>query len=554
MSTVTLQQAFALAVEQHRAGRLREAEALYRQIVAADPNQLDALNNLGLIARQMNRPAEAAALWQRVVAARPDRADVQYQLAWALLDANEPYQAATAARRATELQFNLAGAHAILGRALAAVNKFDEAIKSARRAVALTPNSAETHNHVGLVLHAAGKLDEAQSEFLRSIELNPASSAFHRNLAAVRDALDDIDGSLAAAEESMRLGGDDAQVLTNVSTLHRRRRDYAAALVAAERAVKLQPTLAAAHGSKAIALLSLADYERGFVEYEWRWRCDNFTTAARDFGRPMWDGSDPKGRTIFVHTEQGYGDTIQFARYVPMLARRGATVFLECHPSLRPLFRRLEGAARIIPAGMRPPDFDLHTPLLSMPKWFGTTVSSIPNEVPYLTADPARTESWKARISLPGLKIGLVWSGNIKPDPNRTCPLANLASLGQLSGVNFYSLQVGDAAREIASVPIRVVDLSQHLTDFGETAAAMHCLDLIITIDTAVAHLAGALGREVWTLLPWAPDWRWMLDREDSPWYPTMRLFRQTRKGDWTGPVARVADKLLSNTGRALNS
>jgi hypothetical protein len=358
--------------------------------------------------------------------------------------------------------------------------------------------------------------------------------------------MDDVEGAIAAANETLRLGGPDAQVLANLSMMHRRRRDYPAALDAAERAAKLQPGLPAAHGSLAIALLSVGDYQRGFAEYEWRWRCDNFTTAARDFGRPMWDGSDPSGRTIFVHTEQGYGDTIQFARYIPLLARRGATVLVECHAALRLLFRRLDGVSKVVSAGIRPPDFDLHTPILSLPKWFGTTMQTVPRDVPYLTPDPDRLGAWRQRLEGQALHVGLVWSGNIKPDPHRTCELKNFAPLAGIAGVRFYSLQVGPGAGDIASAPpgLGIVNWSEHLSDFNETAAAMQCLDLIITIDTAAAHLAGALGRPVWTLLPWAPDWRWFLDRDDSVWYPTMRLFRQSAKGDWSDPIARAGGEL----------
>jgi hypothetical protein len=235
-----------------------------------------------------------------------------------------------------------------------------------------------------------------------------------------------------------------------------------------------------------------------------------------------------------------------------MLAARGAEVILECHPSLRTLLRRVEGVSKVVPAGMNPPDFDLHTPLLSMPKWFKTTLGNLPDEVPYVTPDPARVEVWKQRMSAtttPGAaKVGLVWSGNVQPDPNRTCALLELVPLESVPGVTFYSLQVGSASREIEPVADRmpIVDLSKDLTDFHETAAAMQCLDLIVTIDTAAAHLAGALARPVWTLLPWAADWRWLSDREDSPWYPTMRLFRQEVKGDWSNPVGRVVSALES--------
>ena len=549
MTTVTVQQAFELALAHHRAGRLREAEAVYRQILAQSPEQPETLYFLGLIARQTNRPAEAAALWRRATVARPDQVEWLFQLAWALLDSNEPYQAISVARQATQRQPDFADAHAILGRALAAVRKFDEAVGSARRAVELARDNPEMRNHLGLVLKSANELREAEAEFLQAIELNPRNPHYHRNLAAARDALDDVDGSIAAAEECRRLGGEDVQLLSNLAALHRRRRAYTAALAMADRALALQPNHPESHGSRAIALLAMGDYAQGFVEYEWRWRCDNFTTRTRDFGRPMWDGSDPRGRRIFVHTEQGYGDTLQFERYVALLAARGAEVILETHPSLRTLLRRVAGVSKVVPSGMNPPDFDLHTPLLSMPKWFRTTLENLPNQVPYVTPDPARVQVWKDRIDAPAtnaMNVGLVWSGNVQPDPNRTCRLANLVPLAHVADTRFFSLQIGEASREIATVAgqMSITDLSKDLTDFHETAAAMQCLDLILTIDTAAAHLAGALGRPVWTLLPWAADWRWLSDREDSPWYPTMRLFRQSTKGDWAEPVERVRRQL----------
>jgi len=549
MTTVTVQQAFDRALADHRAGRLREAEAIYRQILAAHPDQPETLYLLGLIARQMSRPADAAALWQRATTAKPDHVEWLFQLAWALLDSNEPYQSISVARQATQRQPDFADAHAILGRALAAVKKFDEALVSARRAAELAPDNPEVRNHLGLVLKDAAHPRDAEAEFLRAIELNPGSAHYHRNLAAARDALDDVEGSIAAAEECRRLGGEDVQLLSNLAALHRRRRDHSTALAMADRALALQPNHPESHGSRAMALLAMGDYADGFVEYEWRWRCDNFTTRSRDFGRPMWDGSDPRGRRVFVHTEQGYGDTLQFVRYVPMLAARGAEVILECHPSLRTLLRRVEGVSKVVPAGMNPPDFDLHTPLLSMPKWFSTTLENLPNQVPYVTPDRARVEIWRGRIGASAanaVKVGLVWSGNVQPDPNRTCPLVNFVPLAQAPSVTFFSLQVGDASREIETVAQRmpITDLSKDLTDFHETAAAMQCLDLILTIDTAAAHLAGALGRRAWTLLPWAADWRWLSDRDDSPWYPTMRLFRQVTKGDWSEPVAQIKQAL----------
>jgi hypothetical protein len=262
----------------------------------------------------------------------------------------------------------------------------------------------------------------------------------------------------------------------------------------------------------------------------------------------MWDGSDPAGRTIFVHTEQGFGDTIQFVRYVTMLIARGAKVILECTLPLRSLMSSVKGVSKVVVAGVRPPDFDLHIPLLSLPKIFKTTLETVPNEVPYLFVDDERMAKFKQLTRDPGakLRVGITWAGNIKPDPARTCPLENFAPLASIQGVTFFSLQKGEPEADADRPPpgLKLIKLSDELKDFADTAAAMLNLDLILTIDTAGAHLAGALGRPTWTILPWACDWRWLTDREDSPWYPTMRLFRQPTRGDWASVIAQVADEL----------
>jgi tetratricopeptide (TPR) repeat protein len=552
LTNAQLQQAIQSAVRHHAAGRLSDAGALYRQVLATAPSHADALYGLGLIAQQSGQLDDAVTLLTQVAKLHPQRADVQLQLSIAMLARGDAFAAASAARRAIALHAQFAEAHSQLAVALSAAGKHEEAIAVAGRAVELRPDAHESHTNLGHVLLRAARSAEAAREFRRAAELSPDLAANHINLAAALDQLDDVEGSIESAERAMRLGAASPELFINVSSLYRKRMDYRTAVTFADRALALNPNLAAAHGSKGLALLGLGDYAAGFAEYEWRWRCDTFTTASRDFGRPMWDGSDPSGRTILVHTEQGFGDVIQFARYVPMLAARGAKVMLECHPSLRPLLQSLAGVVRVIPAGMSWPDFDMHLPLLSLPRVFGTTINSIPAQVPYLSADAARIVLWRDRVPGPGLKVGLTWWGNSKPDPARSCPLAALAPLAAVPGVTYFSLQKGDVPADAVAAPagLRLVDCSKEIKDFSDTAAAIHALDLIITIDTAAAHLAGALGKPTWTLLPRAADWRWMADRADSPWYPTMRLFRQAQQGDWPEVARRVAVELSALVSR----
>ena len=289
-------------------------------------------------------------------------------------------------------------------------------------------------------------------------------------------------------------------------------------------------------------------FEQGWAGYEWRWKCKEFGSLP-PFQPPLWDGSFLDGRTILVHAEQGLGDTLQFIRYVPSLHQRGGRVILMCQPPLVRLLTRSPGIERLLAHGDPVPEFDVHTPLLSLPRLLGTTLESVPADVPYLEAEPQLVEAWRHRLgSYPGFKVGIVWQGNPKfrLDRLRSIPLAQFAPLARVPGVHQFSLQKGPGAEQLAAVTDRfpVTDLGRRLDDFMDTAAVLKNLDLVISVDTAIAHLAGALGIPVWVALPFAPDWRWLMGREDSPWYPTMRLFRQTRPGQWEDVFHHIAEAL----------
>jgi hypothetical protein len=314
-----------------------------------------------------------------------------------------------------------------------------------------------------------------------------------------------------------------------------------------EKAITLRADYALAHWNLGLILLSLGDFQRGWAEYEWRWRRPEY--ARHDhFKRPRWDGTQLGRRRILLHTEQGFGDVIQFIRFVPKVVERGGKVILACHSELRRLLSKIEGVQQWIDPGETLPEFDVHCPLMSLPKVFGTTVQTVPGQAPYLAAGAELAERWRERVEgLPGRKVGLAWAG--RPghgnDRNRSIRLNQLEKLGIVAGVSFVSLQKGEAARQ-QTPGLTITDWTADLNDFADTAALIANLDLVIAVDTAVAHLAGALGKPVWVLLPFVPDWRWMLDREDSPWYPTMRLFRQPAIGDWETPISRIVEALKS--------
>jgi hypothetical protein len=334
--------------------------------------------------------------------------------------------------------------------------------------------------------------------------------------------------------------------------------DLTAAGSAFEHAQAIDPLNADAHWYHAQLLLLTGRLEEGWDEFEWRWRHHQYTSLKPAYDRPLWDGTAPAGKTILLHPEQGYGDTVQCVRYASLLSAAGARVLAGSPPELAGLLRTAPGISAVYERPEDVPPFDMYVPMMGMPRLFRTTLTSIPARVPYLHADPALRATWAERLRAfgEGLRVGLVWSGNPLQENNRfrSCSLRDIAVLGDMPGVLLFSLQKGAPAGELtgSDVPPRIHDLGPALVDFCHTAAALENLDLLITTDTSVAHVAGALGRQVWLLLSSAPDWRWLLGREDSPWYPTMRLFRQKTPRVWRSVMGQVrralTDALRSGT------
>jgi hypothetical protein len=406
--------------------------------------------------------------------------------------------------------------------ALGKENRLDEAEALLRRAIESDPSSYAAHYNLGVALERAGKFDEAVERFRRAIDLRP----------------------------------DRAEPLTALSTALQHLQRSAEAIDISRRAVALQPDDAEAHGVLAQHLLRAGEFKRGWAEYEWRWKCESFKEPRRQFAKPRWNGSSLKGKTILLHHEQGFGDTIQFARYVPLLAARGAGVILHVPRELVRLLRRMPDVVDVVPFDdPAPTEFDVHAPLMSLPMLTSTTLKTIPANVPYLTSHRGASEEWERRLQQDGakLRVGLAWAGRpTHPnDRQRSIPLESLAPLGDVDpGIVFYSLQKWDPESAANRPPGRMnlVNAARELNDFADTAALVENLDLVIAADTAVVHLAGAMAKKVWLLLPASPDFRWLLEREDSPWYPTMRLFRQERWGDWGEVIERVAAELAKFT------
>ncbi len=402
-----------------------------------------------------------------------------------------------------------------LGSRLKEEGDLDGAERCFRQIVDHDPSLPDPQHSLGVILHLQGRPQETIKYYRAALNLDPSFVKTHYNLA-----------------NSLLLCG-----------------CYKDAIVSARATIQYDPTHADAHWLLGMLLLQQGDFRNGWQEYNWRWKAQNFKVKIPDLGRPQWDGSSLEGKTLLIHMEQGRGDMIQFIRYASIVATIGGDIIVSAVPELVSLLESVEGVNQVVSQAGPLPDFDLHVPVLSLPCLLGTTLETIPCKVPYLWANREKIEDWQQILPLDGrFRIGLVWQGSPihRDDRNRSCTLSDFLPLGQFSGVDFYSLQLDKGKEQLLDFPdtMKVVDLSGRINDFSDTAAIVMNLDLVISVDTAVAHLAGALGKPVWTLLPFIPDWRWLLEREDSPWYPTMRLFRQKSSGNWPEVISRVRKEI----------
>lgn len=428
-----------------------------------------------------------------------------------------------------------------------------EAEKIYRRLLVEMPEQPDVPNLLGSICAKSDRMEEAEKLFRQAVRLNGDFAEYHKNLGGACRRLGKTDEAIAEARRAIALKSDYAEAHMNLASALTDAERHIEATTAMMRTLQIRPDYAEAHYNLAIQLLLHGDFERGWKEYEWRTRMKS-PVGSREFAKPMWDGGDLGGKTILLWGEQGLGDVIQFVRYVPQLLERGAKVILEVFTPLARLFQHSADGVKIAVTGQPLPPFDVHFPLLSLPLAFGTTMGTIPGRTPYLAAPAELVRTWGRRFNESGrsLRVGLVWAGrsNHINDRNRSMRLNQFTSLKDIAGASFYSLQKGPPRSQIAGGAFPgLIDWTDKLDDFADTAALVANLDLVITVDTAVAHLAGAIGKPTWVLLSTPPDWRWMLKRSDSPWYPTMQLFRRHRAGDWDGVMAIVAEALRREIG-----
>jgi Tfp pilus assembly protein PilF len=488
---------------------LAEAEQVYRQVLAQSPRHADSLHMLGVIASQCGQPEGGLACIDQAIAIRPQAAMFRVNRAAALLALRRLDEAVEACEAALRIQRNLAEANQVMGHALSDQGRPEAALAAYQDALRAKPNLPDLYNNIGLALREAGRLEEALAALREAVKRTPHDAQAQGNLAGVLKEL----GQMPAAQEGYR------------------------------DALRLQPSDPVLHVNLGIALLLDGRFDAGWEEYEWRFRAGAaYVPPCR---QPGWSGEPLAGRTLLIRAEQGLGDTIQFCRYVPMAAALGSVV-LEVQPGLRHLMHR--AANTVVTVGDALPAFDLWCPLLSLPRLLGMQAPA----PPYLAADSGRVAAWRERIGTNGRRIGIAWQGNpaAAAERGRSVPLREFLPLARIPGVRLISLQKHHGVEQLsgAAEGLSIETLGDNFDAgpdaFIDTAAVMQCLDLIVTSDTSVAHLAGALGRPAWVALQHVPDWRWLMEGEDCHWYPTMRLFRQSRRGDWAGVFARMAARL----------
>jgi len=548
MAQLTVQEAFDLALQHHRSGRLPQAEQIYRQLLAQQPAHAVAMHHLGVIAHQTGRNDVAIDLLRRAVALNPNWHEAHSNLGNILREDGQLDEAIAACRRAIALRPDYAEAHNNLGFALKAKGQFDEAIAACRQAIALRPYFADAHNNLGNALRDMGEIDEAILAYRAAVGLSPNSAEAHHNLGIASYDKGRLDEAISAYRQAVALKSDYWKAHNNLGMALQDKGQLDEAVAAYRRAIQLKPDATPIHWNLAVALLTMGRFAEGWEEFEWRLK-DQSRGLGRDFGRPQWNGEDLTDKTLLVHAEGGYGDAFLFGRYVPMLRGRAKKIVLECGPAAVKLLGDLPGVDEIIARGRALPEFDCQIPLPSLPRLFKTDLTNIPNAAAYLKVRPEDQGRWKGRVENDGrLKVGLVWAGSPRPrkfgDDPRSRGLEVLAPLGQVPNVRFFSLQKGPESNVDGPRGLEMTDFTQELNDFSDTAALIENLDLVISVDTSVAHLAGALGKAVWVLVPCQSYFIWLSDRTDSPWYLTMRLFRQRRGENWASVVAEVVAAL----------
>ena len=484
-------------------GNFSDAAACYRKALSLNPDLVEALCNMGNLLRQQGKFNHAIACYQKSLAINPLLPEV----------------------------------HNNMGLAYHKKNDYDAAVSCFKQSVSLKPDCADAYNNLGNVYRDQSKFKEAAEQYQHALQLRPKDSMINYNLGVLFQMQNDVDHACEFYQKAAEHKPEIPDAHNNLGKLHHDRNQLAQAIWHYNRAIQLSPEHTDAHFNRSLSYLAAGRYAEGWKGYEWRFKRKEWKKIyPHRLQARRWDGSDFSGKTLLVHSEQGFGDTLQFIRYLPQVKAKGGTVVFEMRPELYNLLKDFPGVDRGVPMSFEQPPlqaYDAYVPLMSLCGIFGTTLETIPNSVPYIHVSSEKREHWGLRISGSELKIGLAWAAKTTYKHEKSCLLENFFPLMDLPGTQFYGLQKGNAAEQLKNLSSYMINLGEEFETFADTAGAIDCLDLVISVDTAVAHLAGSMGKPVWVLLPFSADWRWLLERRDSPWYPTMRLFRQSQPGDW---------------------
>jgi tetratricopeptide (TPR) repeat protein len=547
-------QMFAATVDHYRQGRLDEAEKIAARLRKLLPDNFEALHLLGLVKLGRGHAAAALALIEAALKIDPGAGGAWTNRGLALAALDRDSEALKSFDQALALAPDDCDALNNRGSLLLKLARPADALAALARVAALSPQHFGAQINRGNALAALGRLDEALAQFDALLAADPGHPGLHFNRGNALSALGRHADAIAAYDRALSLRPDYLSAHLNRGTALQALNRHQEAIASFENVLAIEPGDSDAQHNAALSRLTLRDYRGGFAQYEARFARTGMPPHRR-LGKPLWRGEYPLHRkTILLHAEQGLGDTLQLARYAPLLARMGATVVLEVPPELASLLRRLEGVASVVERGTPLPHFDVHCPMGSLPLALGTQPATIPAAIPYLAASEERVAQWRPRLGgLGSPRVAIAWSGRASHpnDRNRSLALARLKPLLDLDQVAFVSVarELTDADAATLAGVARIAAIGAQLRDFDDTAAVLALADLVISVDTSVAHLAGAMGRPTWILLPFCPDWRWMLERDDSPWYPTARLYRQPAAGDWESVVARVREDLVGLLG-----
>ncbi len=575
------------ALQLHQSGNLADAGLLYQEILREDPDQVDALNllgvvlstagkmdaaitllaracelapdfagpfvNLGNVLQATGRLDEAVDAFQKGLTLAPEQAETANNLASALNALGRHEEALDSCTQALAGNPNLGAAHVNMGNALLAMDNAKEAMVSYKKALELNPADSTAHFDLGNAEMKLEKYDAAHASYTRAVSLDFSNAEKHYNLGNACQALDRFDEAISAYDKAIEINPAYIDAICNRGATLQKMDRVDEAIAALRAALAGEPESPDLHWNLSLALLQNGDYTEGWAEYEWRWQTPTFLAYARDFGVPRWDGEALEGRTLLIDAEQGFGDALQFIRYAELVAaNHDGRIIVECRPQLSPLFSAMPGIDACIDLGAELPPFDLYCPLMSLPHVLGDSVEHVPADIPYVRVPegvPVDTRITGAE----GLKVGLAWAGSPTRVDNhkRSCPLTELAPLWAVPGISLFSLQVGKYQHDIEQLSDDhgIVDLAEDLGDFADTACAVAALDLVISVDTSVLHLAGALGKPAWGLMSKPTGFLWQTERGDSPWYPSVRLFRQPEPGNWAGMIEIVAAELAALAG-----